>query len=155
MSLKRKKFGMRWRGRLHKLVSIAGTKSGGIISADPITDGHTYYPPDGKIHITIEEKTTQRKKRFFGKIPSIQELGKPEVIDELQIESAPYDILPDYEIVDVDSFNCKDPFVQVYACPPNEEKIKEIKLSHRGEKRIVKFPNVWIIVAVMDNSQKI
>jgi hypothetical protein len=144
------KFGMKWHGRLHKLVTIAATKSA-IISSDPISDGHTTYLKDGRIHVTMREGTGSEKRIWFRPIDIS---NKPEQIDALHIFSLPYDSLPGYEIVDVDSFGCENPFVEVYVVSPGGD-ADSIKMTHHGERRLIKVPDIWVLLLFMDQSRPI
>lgn len=154
---KRHRFGMKWNNQLYKLVTITETRDG-IIVSDVITPTHNYYPKDGRLHTTEDPS---RRKLYWANLPPIESLEAPVLIDQMHIEylddSLPEESLHDYQIIDVDSFECQVPGVdiQVYATKPNDEKIDQIKLTHRGERIIVKFPKVWIILLFMDNTQRV
>ncbi|MBI2971500.1 MAG: hypothetical protein HYY37_03755 [Candidatus Aenigmarchaeota archaeon] len=152
-----KKFGMKWKGKLFKLVTLSLAKDG-IIVADAITPTHNYYPKDGRLHTT---RHPTGEKISWANLPPIENLESPVLIDQMHIgyldDSLSEESLPNYQIINVDSFECQEPFVTiaVYAAKPNDEKIDQLKLTHRGERIIAKFANVWIALLVMDGSQSL
>lgn len=150
------KFAIKWNGKKYKAVNITRSKNVVVISPSefPI---HTSYTKDGKPHWTVEKKDGKQHIYFDMdgyKSPPINTIKSPLSMGTYAGFGKEYQSLPNkYDVIDLDAFNCKTPNVQVFLTPPTQESVDKIPKGHRGEKRTVKFNDVWVTVLFIDASQ--
>jgi hypothetical protein len=172
------KFAVKLNGKIYKAISITRSKDCIVLSYPDIAYPHITYPKNGDIHFTIEnsgysdtsqiEKDCRVSKRdnktriyfvdkkfikndtTFDNV-TIKNLGTHGISKKNECLYVPNK----YELINVDAFNCKSLNMQTYITAPNQDAVNKVPISHRGETKIVKFNDVWVVIKFIDSNQPI
>lgn len=173
------KFAVKLDGKLYKAISVSITRSKScIVVSLPKVTYHNTYPKNGDMHSTFEnsgysdtsqiEKVCRVSKRnnktriywhdkklikdetTFDNI-TIKSLGTYGISKKNECLKVPNN----YELVNVDAFNCKSLNMQVYITAPNQDAVNKVPISHRGETKIVNLNDVWVVINFIDSTQTI
>ncbi len=154
MGSKGQRFGMKWNGQLYEVLRVTRSRECVVFSSSTIPI-HTTYPKDGKLHMTREYNASEDDRRMYASEgrPSFSDLRQPLFIETHAGFAERKELSDIYDIVDVDSFECKQPSVMIYVSPPDIVKANTIVQTYRGERRIVKFDDIWVVLWFVDETQ--
>lgn len=168
MRNKGQRFGIKWNNQLYEALRVTRSKECIVFSSSAIPI-HTTYPKDGRLHMTFKYSTSEdgrvlsvapdpkNQKRLYasGGRPSFSELEHPVVIETHAGFAERKELSAQYDVVDVDVFNCQQPEIIIYTTPPLLEEVNTIRQAYRGVRRIVKFDDVWVVLWFVDVTQPI
>ncbi len=175
---KGKGFAVKWKGRIYKILKVSKTSSTIVLihpenkfSKTTYVISDNRYPSDSGTHwtiknnqvnskdvseekvdefVTLSQKPGELHVYFHDKKPSIKNIKEFIYLCNIPMSFIKaFDAIPkDYEFVDLDKIGYATPVMSIYLTPPYEEKVRKIHLE--GERRIMKFQDVWVVVIFSD-----